>query len=99
MCRVLCRGDFDAQGAAAYHASLYQQVVGCSALDLLAGVGERDRRVLHGGKGIEAVDSAEHQYRQVQCVTSQDRDYVGAALGPVEIGLCRRQARRESGGA
>src|ERR1700720_3325215 len=41
-------GDFDGQGAAADHASLYEQVVGCSALDLLAGVGERDRRVLQG---------------------------------------------------
>src|SRR3984957_9329220 len=37
-------GDFDGQGAAADHASLYQQGGGGVRLDLLTGVGERDRR-------------------------------------------------------
>src|ERR1700761_2501523 len=59
-------GDFDGQSAAADHASLDQQVIGCGALDLLTGVGEQDRRVLQGSEGIEAVDSAEHQDRHVQ---------------------------------
>src|ERR1700757_2766372 len=54
-------GDFDGQRAATDHARLYQQVIGCGALDLLTGVSERDRRVLQGGEGIEAVDSAEYQ--------------------------------------
>jgi hypothetical protein len=58
--------------------------------DLLTGVGEGDRRVLQGGEGIEAVDSAEYQHRQIQGVTTQDRDQVRAALNPVEIGVCRR---------
>jgi hypothetical protein len=58
-------GDFDGQRAATFHARLYQQVIGCGALDLLAGVGERDRWVLQGGEGIEAADFAEYQDRQV----------------------------------
>ena len=83
-------GDFDGQRAATDHARLYQQVIGCGAVDLLTGVGERDRRVLQGGEGIEAVDSAEYQDRQVQRVTTQDRDQIGAALNRVEVGVCRR---------
>ena len=63
-------GDFDGQRAATGHSRLYQQVVGCGAVDLLAGVGEGDRRILHGGEGIEAVDSAEHQDGQVQGVAT-----------------------------
>src|SRR3954470_12821590 len=78
-------GDFHSQRAAANHARLDQQVIGCGALDLLAGVGERDRRVLQGGEGIEAVDCAEYQDRQVQRVTTQDRNQVRAVFNLVEI--------------
>src|SRR4051812_42040844 len=92
-------GDFDGQSAAAAHARLYQQVIGCGALDLLAGVGERDCRMLQGGEGIEALDCADYQDRQVQRVTTQDRDQVRAVFNLVEIGMCRRQVRRETRGA